>query len=91
MPSRSKYIRLIVSRLGLPSEYDYWLAEYSPIIPQKSITTNNCSSNIQGQEPRGLMEKCVMPILLDLSFPFISDLFASLVFSPLKLFTLTQT
>ena len=28
------------SRLGLPSEYDYWLAEYSPIIPQKSITTS---------------------------------------------------
>ena len=34
-----EYIRLIVSRLGLPSEYDYWLAEHSPIIPQKSITT----------------------------------------------------
>ena len=32
---------LIVSRLGLPSEYDYWLAEYSPIIPQKSITTSS--------------------------------------------------
>ena len=29
-----------MSRLGLPSEYDYWLAEYSPNIPQKSITTN---------------------------------------------------
>ena len=29
-----------MSRLGLPSEYDYWLAEYSPIIPQKSITTS---------------------------------------------------
>ena len=29
-----------MSRLGLPKEYDYWLAEYSPIIPQKSITTN---------------------------------------------------
>ena len=28
-----------MSRLGLPSKYDYWLAEYSPIIPQKSITT----------------------------------------------------
>ena len=38
---REEYIRLILSRLGLPSEYDYWLAEYSPIIPQKSITTNN--------------------------------------------------
>ena len=36
----AEYIRLLVSRLGLPSEYDYWLAEYSPIIPQKSITTN---------------------------------------------------
>ena len=34
-----------MSRLGLPSEYDYWLAEYSPIIPQKSITTN-CHSCI---------------------------------------------
>ena len=34
------YIWIIVSRLGLPSEYDYLLAEYSPIIPQKSITTN---------------------------------------------------
>ena len=34
----AEYIRLIVSRLGLPSEYDYWLAEYSPIIPQESIT-----------------------------------------------------
>ena len=31
----AEYIRLIVSRLGLLSEYDYWLAEYSPI-----ITTN---------------------------------------------------
>ena len=37
----AEYIRLTVSRLGLPSEYDYWLAEYSPIIPQKSITTSN--------------------------------------------------
>ena len=37
---REKFIRLIVSRLGLASEYDYWLAEYSPIIPQKSITTS---------------------------------------------------
>ena len=36
---RSKYIRLIVSWLGLPREYDYWFAEYLPIIPQKSITT----------------------------------------------------
>ena len=36
----AEYIRLIVSGLGLPSEYDYWLAEYSPIIPQKSIITN---------------------------------------------------
>ena len=33
-------IRLIVSRLGLLCEYDYWLVEYSPIIPQKSISTN---------------------------------------------------
>ena len=40
LPSRSEYIQLIMSRLGLPSEYDYWLAEYSPIIPQKSITTS---------------------------------------------------
>ena len=40
MPSRSEYIRLIVSRLGLPSEYDYWLREYSLNIPQKSITTS---------------------------------------------------
>ena len=31
---------LIVSRLGLLSKYDYWLAEYSLIIPQKSITTS---------------------------------------------------
>ena len=36
---REEYIQLILSRLGLPSEYDYWLAEYSPIIPQKRITT----------------------------------------------------
>ena len=36
----AEYIRLIVSGLGLPSEYNYWLSEYSPIIPQKSITTN---------------------------------------------------
>ena len=36
---REKFIRLIVSRLGLASEYDYWLAEYSPIIG-KSITTS---------------------------------------------------
>ena len=28
-----------MSRLGLPSEYDYWLREYSPNIPLKSITT----------------------------------------------------
>ena len=28
-----------MSTLGLSSEYDYWLAEYSLIIPQKSITT----------------------------------------------------
>ena len=40
MPSRSEYIRSIVSRLVLPSEYDCWLADYSQIIPQKSITTN---------------------------------------------------
>ena len=26
-------------RALVASEYDYWLAEYSPIIPQKSITT----------------------------------------------------
>ena len=26
------------SRLGLPSEYYYWLAEYSPIIPQKRVS-----------------------------------------------------
>ena len=26
--------------LGLPSKYDYWLAEYSPIIPQNSTTTS---------------------------------------------------
>ena len=37
--NRSEYIRLIMSRLSLPSGYDYWLAEYSAIIPQKSITT----------------------------------------------------
>ena len=37
----AEYIRLIVSRLGLPSKYDYWLAEDSPIIPQKNITTNS--------------------------------------------------
>ena len=30
----------LVSRLGLPSKYDYWLAEYSPIIPQNSTTTS---------------------------------------------------
>ena len=36
----AEYIRLLVSRLGLPSEYDYWLAEYSPNIPLKSITTS---------------------------------------------------
>ena len=33
----AEYIRLILSGLGLPSEYNYWLAEYSP---QKSIPTN---------------------------------------------------
>ena len=38
LPSRSEYIRLLVSRLGLPSEYDYWLREYSLNIPLKSIT-----------------------------------------------------
>ena len=31
LPSSSEHIQLIVSRLGLPS--DYWLAEYSQIIP----------------------------------------------------------
>ena len=40
MPSRSEYILLIVSRLGPPSVYDYWLAGYSLIISQKSITTS---------------------------------------------------
>ena len=30
-----------MSRLGLPSEYDYWLREYSLNIPLKSITTNH--------------------------------------------------
>ena len=35
LPRRSEYIRLIVNRLGLPSEYDYWLAEYLLIIPQE--------------------------------------------------------
>ena len=39
MSSRSEYIGLIVSRLGLPGEYDYWPAEYSPNFSQKSITT----------------------------------------------------
>ena len=33
LQSRSEYIQLIASRLGLPSEYNYWLAEYSTIIP----------------------------------------------------------
>ena len=41
LPSRSEYIRILVSSLGLPSEYDYWLREYSPNIPLKSITTSN--------------------------------------------------
>ena len=36
----SEYILLIVSRLGPPSVYDYWLAGYSLIISQKSITTS---------------------------------------------------
>ena len=40
MPSRSEYILLIVSRLGPPSVYDYWLAGDSLIISQKSITTS---------------------------------------------------
>ena len=40
VPSRSEYILLIVSRLGPPSVYDYWLAGYSLIISQKSITTS---------------------------------------------------
>ena len=40
MPSRSEYILLIVSRLGPPSVYDYWLSGYSLIISQKSITTS---------------------------------------------------
>ena len=40
LPSRSEYIRILVSSLGLPSEYDYWLREYSPNIPLKSITTS---------------------------------------------------
>ena len=39
LPSRSEYIRILVSSLGLPSEYDYWLREYSPNIPLKSTTT----------------------------------------------------
>ena len=45
LSSRSEYIRLIMSRLGLPSKYDYWLVEYLPIIPQKSITTYNNGNN----------------------------------------------
>ena len=40
VPSRSEYILLIVSRLGPPSVYDYWLSGYSLIISQKSITTS---------------------------------------------------
>ena len=40
VPSRSEYILLIVSRLGPPSVYDYWLAGYLLIISQKSITTS---------------------------------------------------
>ena len=39
LSSRSEYIGLIVSRLGLPGEYDYWPAEYSPNFSQKSNTT----------------------------------------------------
>ena len=31
-------------RLGVPSEYDYWLREYSLNIPQKSITTSGIAS-----------------------------------------------
>ena len=37
----AEYIRLIVSRLDLLSEYDYWLAEYSPII----TTDGHCPSD----------------------------------------------
>ena len=40
--------------MGLPSEYDYWLREYSPNIPLKSITTNCylllfCSTEYQSE------------------------------------------
>ena len=59
-----EYIRLIVSRLGLPSDYDYWLAEHSPIIPQESITqtsylqqTKNYATAILG--PKNLRNKSV--------------------------------
>ena len=44
LPSRSEYIQLLVSRLGLPSEYDYWLREYSLNTPLKSITTRRNGS-----------------------------------------------
>ena len=39
-----------MSRLGLSSEYDNWLAEYSPIIPQKSITTNGYANTTMDPE-----------------------------------------
>ena len=50
MPSRSDYIRILVSSLGLPSEYDYWLREYSPNIPLKSITTSDDDDDVEDDD-----------------------------------------
>ena len=56
MPSRSEYIRILVSSLGLPSEYDYWLREYSPNIPLKSITTNLHPLTIEVEAEMALLD-----------------------------------
>ena len=60
MPSRSEYILLIVSRLGPSSVYDYWLAGYSLIISQKSITTSE-------RMPEKMTQNCPEISWLDLA------------------------
>ena len=47
-----------MSRLSLPSGYDYWLAEYSAIIPQKSITTTDLVKQCKRTNlPQACMER----------------------------------
>ena len=64
---------ILVSRLGLLSEYDYWLVEFSPTIPQKSITTNNNANFFRKSLTLRKMILLYIPTILS-PFPIIGRL-----------------